>query len=343
MSGRRALVVFAVLFPSLIATALASGQMPDLRVMSGVPLPVTDVPTGTVSVRVIRGALDKNLADQPVEFTIDGRKETRRTDNSGRAQVTGLKPGAKVQASTVVDGEQLQSQEVTIASSGIRIMLVAADPEAQARAEEDKRLASQPAVKGGVVLGPESRLVAEMNDDRLNIFYVLHILNSARVPVDPGGPLIFDLPRAAQGPTLLEGSSTQATLNGPRLVVASPFAPGITRVQVAFRLPYYGSSVRLEQRWPANLQELNVLVAQIGGLDVQSPQIKQKQEISDQGQRLIVANGSTIPAGQLLTLEISGLPHHPRWPRYVALSLAGVISLMGIWAAVVARPRRHAA
>jgi hypothetical protein len=194
-----------------------------------------------------------------------------------------------------------------------------------------------------VVLGPESRLIAEMNDDRLSIFYILHIQNSARVPVDPGGPLIFDLPRQAQSPTLLEGSSTQATVNGPRLVVATPFAPGTTLVQVAFRLPYSGPVVRLEQRWPANLQELNILVVQIGGLDVQSPQIKQKQEISDRGQRVIVANGSTIPAGQSLTLDITGLPHHPRWPRYVALSLAGLISLVGLWAAFFVRPRRQAA
>lgn len=344
MSGRRTLVIFAVLVSSLAAAPSASAQMPDLKAMSGVPLPVTDVPTGTVSVRVIRGALDKNLADHPVEFTIDGRKEARRTDDSGRTQVTGLKPGAKVRASTVVDGEQLQSQEIAIASSGIRIMLVASDPEAQARAEEDKRLAAQPAVKGMVVLGPESRIVAELNDDRLNIFYVLHILNSARVSVDPGGPLIFDLPRAAQRPTLLENSSKQATVNGPRLVVAAPFAPGTTLVQVAFTLPTSGPTARFEQRWPANLQALNVLVvSEVGGLDVQSPQIQQKQETSDQGQRLVVGRGSTIPAGQSLALEISGLPHHPRWPRYVALSLAGVVSLVGIWAAVVARPRRPAA
>jgi hypothetical protein len=194
-----------------------------------------------------------------------------------------------------------------------------------------------------VVPGPESRIIAEMNDDRLNIYYVLHFMNSARVPVDPGGPVIVDLPRTARRPTLLEGSSTQATVNGPRLVVMSPFAPGTTVVQVAFTLPYGGPVATLEQQWPVNLQALNLLVPKVGGMDVQSPQIKQKQEITDQGQRLIVANGSTIPAGQSLTLEISGLPYHPRWPRYIAVLLAGLISLVGIWAAVVARPRRHAA
>jgi hypothetical protein len=323
--------------------ASAQTQMPDLKTMSGVPLPAADLPRGTVSVRIIRGSLDRNLASQPVEFVVDGRKETRRTDESGRTQIEGLKPGAKVVVIAVVDGERLESQEITLANSGIRLMLVATDPEAAARAEEDRKLAAAPAVKGMVVFGPESRIIARMNDDRLTIFYVLHIMNSARVPVDPGGPLILDLPREARGAAVLEESSTKATVNGPRVVVTSPFPPGVTPVQIAFELPYSGPTARLEQTWPANLQVLNVLVIQIGGLDVVSPQIKQKQEITDQGERLIVAGGSTIPAGQSLTLEITGLPHHARWPRYVALTLAGAISLLGIWAAAVARPRSHAA
>jgi len=244
---------------------------------------------------------------------------------------------------TSVAGERLESQEFTIGSAGFKMILAATDPEAAARAEEDRRLAAGPAVKGTVAFGPESRVVAQLDDDRLTIFYVLHILNSARVPVDPGGPLILDLPRKVRGTTVLEGSSTQATANGPRVVVASPFPPGVTPVQIAFELPYSGPTARLEQTWPANLQVLNVLVTQIGGLDIASPQITQKQEITDQGQRLIVAGGSTIPAGQSLTLEITGLPHHARWPRYLALTLAGAISLLGIWAAAVARPHAHAA
>jgi hypothetical protein len=39
-------------------------------------------------------------------------------------------------------------------------------------------------------------------------------------------------------------------------------------------------------------------------------------------------------------MELSGMPYHPRWPRYVALSLAGVFMALGIWGAITARPRR---
>ncbi len=257
--------------------------------------------------------------------------------------MSGLARGARVQAIAVVDGERLESKEAVVESSGLRILLVATDPEAVKREAEDKALASAAAVKGIVVLGPESRVIAEMSSDRLNIYYVLQIVNSARTPVDIGGPLIFDLPREARGTTLIEGSSPQATANGPRITVTGPFASGITAVQAAFELPYSGAVARIDQRWPAALQQVTILVQQIGGLSVASPQIAAKQDITDQGQAIILATGPAIPAGQSLGFEISGLPHHATWPRTVALSLAGIIVLAGIWGAATANPRRRAA
>jgi hypothetical protein len=168
---------------------------------------------------------------------------------------------------------------------------------------------------------------------------VLQILNTARTPVDPGGPVLFDLPRDARGVTLLQESSKQATVKGHRVIVTGPFAPGPTMVHVAYEQPYNRDSARIVQPWPANLQGLNVLVLQIGGLDVRSPQLASKREVSDQNQRLIVASGPAIPAGQSMVLEITGLPHHAVWPRYVALSLATVIAGVGLWAAFVPAPR----
>jgi hypothetical protein len=114
-------------------------------------------------------------------------------------------------------------------------------------------------------------------------------------------------------------------------------------VHVAYEQPYRRDTARIVQQWPANLQQLNVLVLQIGGLDVRSAQIAQKREESERDQRLIVGSGPAIAAGQSLVLEITGLPHHPLWPRYVALSLATVIVAAGIWAAATPAPRRQAA
>jgi hypothetical protein len=336
-------VLTVVGFICLATAVSAQIQMPDPKQIAGVPLPATDLPSGTVSVRVIRGNFDKNIAGTAVEFTVDGKVRRVITDASGRAQVSGLARGAKVRAAATIDGARLESQEIVVADSGVRVVLVATDPEIEKRAEEDRRLANAPPVPGMVVLGPESRVIAEMSDDRLNVFYVLQILNTARTAVDPGGPVIFDLPRDARGASLLQGSSKQATAKGPRVIVTGPFAPGATLVQVAYEQPYSGDTVRIEQKWPAALQNVAVLVPQIGGLDVRSPQITSKREVTDQGQKLIVAGGPAIPAGQSLVLEISGLPHHPAWPRYVALSLAVVIAGAGIWAAASPNPRRRAA
>jgi hypothetical protein len=44
-----------------------------------------------------------------------------------------------------------------------------------------------------------------------------------------------------------------------------------------------------------------------------------------------------------MTLEIGGLPHHALWPRYTALTLAGVILAAGVWAAAVPARRRRVA
>jgi hypothetical protein len=328
---------------AVAAPAAAQLQMPDPKQIAGVPLPADDLPAGTISVRVIRGSFEKNIPDATVEFSVDGKVRRVKTDASGRAQVSGLAKGARVLAATTIDDVRLESKEITVGASGVRFVLVATDPEIEKRAEEDRALAASPPVPGMVVFGPETRMIAEMSRDQLNIFYVLQILNTARTPVETGGPVTFELPRDARGLTLLEDSSKQATVQGHRVIVTGPFAPGATMVHVAYEQPYRRDTARIVQPWPANLQQLNVLVLQIGGLDVRSAQIAQKREESERDQRLIVGSGPAIAAGQSLVLEITGLPHHPLWPRYVALSLATVIVAAGIWAAATPAPRRQAA
>jgi hypothetical protein len=345
---RRGAIVAAGIWLSalaLVAATNASAQvaMPDPKAMSGVALPFSEIPVGTITVRVVRGGPDKNIAGQLVEWLVDGKPRSARTDADGRAELSGLARGTRVRAVATVDGERLESEEAVVADSGLRIMLVATDPDAVKRAEEDRALAAASAVKGIVVLGPESRVIAQMSDDRLHIYYIMQIVNSARTPVDIGGPLVFDLPREARGATVIDGSSPQATANGPRITVTGPFAPGTTSVQAAYELPYSGGTARFEQRWPAALQQLTVLVQQVGGLTIASPQVSAKQDISDEGQPLILGTGPGLAAGQSLSLEISGLPHHQVWPRNLALALAGVIVAAGFWGAFSSAPRRRAA
>src|SRR5437899_9975211 len=86
----------------------AQFQMPDAKEMSGIPRPVTDLPNGTISVRLIRGDLSNNLPNHPVELHVGAKVLTEKTDEAGRAQFAGLEAGATVKAVAVVDGERLE-------------------------------------------------------------------------------------------------------------------------------------------------------------------------------------------------------------------------------------------
>lgn len=327
-----------VLAAAVVAAPAPAAAQPDPKDMSGVPLPVPDVPAGTLTVRVIRGNFANNVEGATVEFTVDGGARTVTTDAEGRAELTGLRSGASVRAVAVVDGERLETQAITMGPVGVRVVLVASDPDAEAAPPV---AAGAPAESGSVTIGPDSRVIAEMQDDRLNIFYILDVINPGAAPVDVGGPLTFELPREARGTTVLEGSTPQAVANGPRVTVTGPFSAGKTSVQIAYELPYSGGAARLEQVWPARLEQLNLLVVQVGSLVVTSPQLSSVRDVVDQGQPLIVGIGPAIETGRVLALEIDGLPYHPTWPRNTALVLAVSIVAIGIWAAAFPGTRRQ--
>ena len=98
----------------LVPGARATAQMPDLSQMNGVPLPVSDVAVGTVTVRVIRGSLANVIAGQSVELVVGGATRTATTNQQGRAEFTELVVGTSVKARTVVDGTTLESQEFRV-------------------------------------------------------------------------------------------------------------------------------------------------------------------------------------------------------------------------------------
>ena len=329
-------------FVLLLCAGPARAQM-DLSQVSGQPLPSPDVPIGTMTVRVIRGSITNNVAGQTVEVTVDGSARKLTTDANGRAEVTGLRPGARVKAVTVVDGERVESTDITIGSSGIRLMLVAGAGSAARPGEAAPKAPAGPPVSGTVAFGPESRVVAEFADDRLSLYYLLDVVNPTPSPVDTGGPLIVELPSEARGATLMQDSTRQATVSGSRVTILGPFAPGSTPVRVAFELPASSGTAHVSSKIPAAMPHVIVIVGQIGGLDLVSPQIGGKRELTDEGQRILVGTGPALEAGQTFAFDITGLPHHPTWPRYLALTLAGSIMTAGIWAAVAAGPRRRRA
>jgi hypothetical protein len=306
----------------------AQFQMPDPKQMSGIPRPVDDLPDGTVTVRLIRGQLSNNIENHDVQLLGGGKTLTSKSDDAGRAEFKGMAPGVPVKAVADVDGEHLESQEFPFpAKGGVRLMLVATDRAAGAK----------PPVTGQVSIGGQSRIVMEPAEEALQVFYLLTVSNSQGAPVNPQTPFVFDMPAGASNTTLLEGSSPLAAVNGPRVTVNGPFPPGQTLVQVACELPAASGSVDIEQRFPAAIDELAIVVKKVGDTKLASPLIKAQQDMAAEGETFIAATGPGVPAGQPITLTVSGLPHHSAWPRWTALLLAMTIIAIGAWAATTRR------
>jgi hypothetical protein len=325
--------VVAVLALTVTVGMATVGAQPDPRQMSGVPLPVGDLPSGTVTVRVIRGSLANPVASQTVEISGANGPKQAVTNESGRAEFAGLPAGARVRAVAVVAGERLESQEFAVpASGGVRLMLVAADPGGPRPVQPPPAAASAP--PGEVVLSEETRFVFEAGEDGLSVFYILQIQNSAATPVQPPQPVVFQLPSDARGAALLEGSSPQATVAGREVKIAGPFAPGRTLVQVAYTMPYGDANLDIEQQLPLRLMHLAIVAQKIGDMRLASPQVTEQRDMPAQGNLYIAARGGPVAAGEVLRFSFSGMPHHATWPRTLALALAVAVLGGGAWSAM---------
>ncbi len=325
---RAALAVLAMILAGTpqAASAQMPGGMPDAKQMSGVPLPVADLPAGTVTVRVVRGAMTNVIPNQEVELSGGPSVMKAKTNEAGRAEFSGLTPGTSVKATAIVNGERLESQQFTVPSNGgTRVALVATDAEAQ-------KMAQAPAQRGTVDFGPQSRFVFEMGDEAMNIFMLLEVVNAAKTPVQPPQPLVLTLPADAQGAGVMEGSAPNAVVQGKQLTINGPFAPGSTLVQAGFSLPIDGGSLTWEQRLPAALPQLSIMAQKVGDMQLQSPQVAEHRDMPVQGEMFIVAKGPGIAAGQPFRLTFTGLPHHATWPRNLALGLAVIVLAAGGWA-----------
>jgi hypothetical protein len=333
------LFLSGVLMLALVSSAHAqmAGQgadMPDPKAMSGIALPVPDVPVGTVTARVIRGSLANLVVGQDVEITGQGVSKTTKTDEAGRATFSGLTPGLRLKAVVVVNGERVESREFEVPSrGGIRTMLVLTDPELEKKAAQDRELAKGPAVTGAVVFGEQSRFVIEAGDDALNVFYILQIVNTAKRPVQTDAPLVFDLPAGAQGAGMLEGSAPNGVAAGKKVTITGPFQPGNTMIQFAYSVPLGADTIVLAQKLPAQMNQVSVVAQKLGAMQLSSPQVTQKQEMSGEGNVYIVGQGSTVKAGDTITLTLTNLPSRPSWPANLALFVSLVILLAGAWGA----------
>jgi hypothetical protein len=337
----RALYTAAFVLLVSAAAAAQMGGMPDAKQMSGTPLPMAEMTPGTVSVRVVRGSMANVVAKHQVELTIDGATKSAQTDDAGRATFENLRIGATVKLRTVVGSETLESQEFQVPpQGGVRLMLVATDPNAEKQAAEDAKLAQAAAQPGTVALGSQSRIHVELGEEAADVYYLLDIVNTAKVPVQLATPFVIELPEGSSGSSILEGSNPKATAAGRIVRVEGPFAPGATTVQAAFRLPYSGGRVQFSQAFPARFEAPVLSVTKkTPAISLQSTVFHEPREVPNEGQLLLVAHAKATPASTPMDVRIDGVPSHPAWPRVVALTLAAVILAVGGWATATSRRR----
>jgi hypothetical protein len=326
----------AVLFALAVAPG-AGAQMPDVRQMSGIPMPSGDVPPGTIVVRVIRGDISNNVSKQAVELTVGGKVLVSTTDESGRATFANIAVGSDAHAVAVVDGERIESSHIELPpASGIRVMLVAGAATGAARAPSAVMPApapTLPGVEGDVTFGGQSRIQIEFEDDAMEVFYLLDVVNRAAGPAAPKRELAIDLPAGADTPTILEGSSPLATLRDGRVVLSGPFPPGNTSVQFAFGFAGGPSERVLTQTFPVVWEQVQVMVSRVGTVQLASDQMTVSDGMPGSGQSFAIGNGPALPAGQPLRMVLSGLPHRSRLGRWLALGLGCLVLGVGTWSA----------
>ena len=300
--------------------------------MSGIPRPDPNLQDGSITVRVIRGSFANNVVGHPVELRAGDTVSTVDTDAEGRATFASLSPGAQVTVATVLDGQTLESQPFsTPGRGGVAVMLVGAagglggDPGP-----------AQAARPGRVTLGQDSRVRIALGEETIEVYYLLDVLNIADVPVEPLTPFELRLPAGAQGATVLQGSSPRTIVDGSRASVSGAFAPGVTPVAVGYILPYSSGSLVVSQTFPADFDQLLVFVEKWGSIDVVSPLLDRRGEMtaSETGESpLLWAVGGRVAAGEPIVLELTGLPYHSGWPQIIALSLSGLIVALSVWGA----------
>jgi hypothetical protein len=186
---------------------------------------------------------------------------------------------------------------------------------------------------GEVVLGDQTRVIIELGDEALQVFYLLDIQNSARAPVNPSKAFVVEMPSGAQGTSLMGGPPQAQVTQGERLTVPGPFPPGQTSVQTAYSFPYASANATFSQVMPVPVGSVAVLIKKVGDMTLTSPQLPTVQEREFEGDKYLLGQGPPIAAGGALTLTVGGLPHHNPIPRYVALTLACVIFAAAGWSA----------
>jgi len=106
---------------------------------------------------------------------------------------------------------------------------------------------------------------------------------------------------------------------------------------VGYTLPLTSSELTVEQQLPVPLAHVAVVAQKLGDLQLSSPQIAEQRTMPAQGNLYIAGRGGAVQAESVLRFHFTNVPHHPSWPRNLALLLAVLLLAGGAWASVRTR------
>jgi hypothetical protein len=356
MSGARP--TLAILATVLLGASAVRAQAPDLLSMSGVPLPMADVPARAAMVRVVRYDMAHPVAGVDVTLTptAGGAPRQGRTDPSGRAAFESLGPGEYV-ARVTVDGKELRSQPFAAGEPGIRMLLVApgapgapASPPGGGVAMGPQ--ASRPALPPGhppigdegeegerapasapsgptttdptrLSLGSGSEIAIDFVEDAVRVTALWRLRNDGPT-YDPGpGGLVIRLPEGVVEVNVPPGSPGVRAEGKTRVVIRGLIGPGESRVAYQYVVPYR-RGVTLAMPMPVRSDGLVVGVRPTA-LTVEIPGATPRDEVTTpEGVRFLVSQMGSLPAGSDLTVRFG---HH----RLVEWLAGGAVLVLLAW------------
>ena len=273
--------------PAWCAASCVSSRCPIPNRWPGIPRPVTDLPDGAVSVRLIRGQLSNNIPNFPVELHVGSTGAYRQDRRGGTRGVQ--RPAGRSDAQGGGGRRRRASRVGSLSRAGARRHPPAArrDRHVEGRGRGTPARLRPPGRSSSAASRASSSSPAR-KPSRSTTCWTSSTARAGRSIRRRRSSSTCRVERPATG--ILEGSSPNASAKDQRVTVQGPFASGRTLVQVGAMVPAGQASLQLTQRFPVAVDQLAVVVKKVGGITLSSPQLSRQQEMTASGETYIAGD-----------------------------------------------------
>jgi hypothetical protein len=185
-------------------------------------------------------------------------------------------------------------------------------------------------------------------DDRFMTFDgTFSVSHGSFVPHDPGPEgLAIPLPRGFAGAKVPDHLARDLkVVRGRGLVWTGVISPGLTEFRAAFTMPVRDGAFTFDMDLPHGAVNSDVSIARTRGMEVRVGGGLVAEPYRRRGGLFMVVDPIDLPPGQRLVMQVTGLPHQPRWRRYARIAVGLlVLALLGtaLFAVVLLRQRPSA-